>query len=145
MAAFFHKALDKLTAANLTGDVRAALLMTNTSVAGDIGAAATLDDIGTLDEYDGSGYARVALTNKSFTFSDPLDGYVWTSDPITWANLGAGTRSAAGVLLYLHVTNDTDSIPILWLDTGGFPINGNGLDFVVNPDATNGWGRVRNA
>lgn len=145
MSAFFHKALNRLNTTTLTGDIRAALLMTNTSVTGDIGAAETLDDIGTLDEYDGSGYARVALTNKTFTFSDPLDGYRWTSDPITWANLGAGTRPAAGVLLYLHVNDDTDSVPILWLDTGGFPINGNGLDFVVTPDATDGWGRVRNA
>ena len=39
-----------------------------------------------------------------------------------WTDLGAGDRDIVGVLLYKHVTDDTDSVPIAFLDGGDFPL-----------------------
>lgn len=145
MSAWFHKQLNRLNATTLTGDVRAALLMTNTTVEDDLDTAEFMDEIVDLDEYDGTNYARVALTGEAFAFVGSLNGYRFTSDPVVFDDLGVGTRQAAGVMFYLHVTDDSDSVPLLWLDTGGFPLDGNGLNLEIQPHAANGWAVVRNA
>lgn len=135
MASFIYTpALGLLAAATLTGDVRAALLMSNTT--GDTDEdAATISAIGTLDEYDGASYGRVALTTEAWAAVTATDRFKFSADPIVFATLGVGTRQCVGLLLYLHVTNDADSKPLMYIDGTGFPFDGNGADVTFTPHA----------
>ena len=116
-------------------DIRLALLMTNTT-------ADTEEDkefvsgFTTLDEMDGANYVRKALASEAIeTDTTNNRGEFSGTSPVTWTALGAGTRQVAGILLYKHVTNDADSIPVAWIDTGGFPITANGGDLTVTINA----------
>lgn len=120
-----------------TDDIRALIVMANTT-AGSEEDAAVLADFTTLDEYDGSGYARVALTSKSMSPDTVNDRGGFTSDPIVFPSLGIGTRAGFALIIYKHVTDDTDSIPIAYKVPAAWPFTGNGQDVTTNPHAT-GW------
>lgn len=117
-----------------TNDIRVALVMTNTT-------ADTEQDIGlmngfsVLDEMDGAAYVRKALANEIINQDDPNNRAEFDADNVTWTALGAGTRAVAGMIVYKHVTVDADSIPIMWIDTGGFPYTANGGDLTINWNA----------
>jgi hypothetical protein len=107
--------------------------MTNTTADTDQDAG-TLSAIGTLDEYDGSGYSRAALASQAVTRDDANNrAELGATSPISFgATVGAGTRSAAGALVYRHVDGTAaNDLPIAWIDTGGFPINGGGGAFQI--------------
>lgn len=114
-------------------DIRVMLCMTNTTADTDQDAG-TLSAIGTLDEYDGSGYSRAALAGQSVVRDDANNrAEITATSPISFgATVGAGTRSAAGALVYRHVDGTAaNDQPIAWIDTGGFPINGGGGPFQI--------------
>lgn len=111
-------------------DIRVALLMTNTTADTEQDNA-TIASFTTLDEYDGAGYVRKALTGEIVNQDDPNNRAEFDADDVTWTAISAGTRSAQGILLFRFVTNDADSVPIAFIDTGGFPIAGNGGDLTI--------------
>jgi hypothetical protein len=117
-----------------THDIRAALLMTNSNV-NTKEDVLTVDAI-TLDEYDGANYVRKALASETVTADNTNNLGSFTASSVVWTALGAGTRSALGVLLFRFVTNDADSVPIAFIDTGGFPIAGNGGDLTIQWSAS---------
>jgi hypothetical protein len=103
-----------------TDDVRIALAMNDAT-----NDCMTETDEDTLDaffsaagfdtvEFDGANYARQILAGKSVSteYGNDLVRLVCT-DP-TIASLGAGTYNVNGVLVYLHVTDDSDSIPLFY-------------------------------
>jgi hypothetical protein len=139
----YSPALGLLSPTTLTGDLRAMLVMSNTTADTDEDAV-FLDDIGTLDEYDGAGYARVALTTETFAVDGALDRFVLEADDITFAALSIGTRQAVGLLIFLHVTDATDSKPLFFYDGSGFPFDGNGAAMVFTPNSA-GFMYTRNA
>jgi len=114
----YNKALARMLTDFLvtSHDVRAILVMTNTTVDTEIDAIDYIDDFTTLDEMDGANYARAALANEAAAEDDTNDRGEFDADNITWTSLGAGTRAIQGVLLYEHVTNDTDSEPIAFIE-----------------------------
>lgn len=124
-------------------DFEVLIVMAN-STAGTDRNAATIDAIGTLDECDGSGYARQALTNVSVT-KDSVNyrSKVDADDPV-FASLGAGTRQNVGAVVYKKVNDDSDSIPAAYVDDGGFPSDGDGGNFTLQWHA-DGIGRSMNA
>lgn len=109
-----------------TDDIRAILVMTDSTAGGDI-TAAFIGSMGNLDEYDGANYARLALTAEAVgtTGSGPVTVDFSATSPLTWASLGAGTRANLGIVFYKHVTNDADSIPIFYHE---FSFVGTGQD-----------------
>lgn len=112
-------------------DIRLLLCMTNTTADTDQDAG-TLSAITTLDEYDGSGYARAALTSQSVVRDDANNrAEITATSPVSFgATVAAGTRQAAGALAYRHVDGTAaNDQPIAWIDTGGFPVNGGGGAF----------------
>jgi hypothetical protein len=117
-----------------SADIRLLLVMSDTTADTDEDAA-TIDAITTLDEYDGDAYVRKAFAGETVTEDDTNDRAEFSADPVTWTALGVGTRQAVGMVIFLFVTNDTDSIPIAYVDTGGFPFDGNGLDVLMTPNA----------
>lgn len=112
---------------DLTGDIRALLVMTNTTADTDEDAQ-TISGITTLDELDGAGYGRKALTSEAVAADTANDRGEFTASDITFPNVSAGTRAVQAMVLYLHVTNDTDSIPIAYIDTA------TGVTFNITPN-----------
>lgn len=121
-----------------TADLRILLVMTNTSLstAGQEDIA-TLGAATTLDEYDGSGYttAGAALATKVVTLDNANNRAFLDADDLTFAALGAGTRSCKAAILYKFVTNVGASLPIAYIDTGGFPFAGNGSNVTLQWNA----------
>lgn len=100
----------------LTDDLRAILVMSSTTVDTENDGIAFLADFTTLDEFDGANNERKVLAGRAVVLDDGIDGAKFDFDDITWTALGAGARQIQSMLLYKHVTNDTDSVPIAFLD-----------------------------
>jgi len=116
-----------------THDIRAILVMTNTTC--DTEEDKTfIDQFTTLDEMDGAGYSRVALTSEAVANDDANNRGEFTADAITFTAVSAGTRQVAGLVLYRFVTNDTDSIPIAFIDDSA-PYTPGGGNIVYTPNA----------
>ena len=115
-------------------DIRLMLVMTNTTADTEADKV-FVGDFTTLDEMDGANYVRKALANEAVAADEANDRGEFTADPVTWTALGAGTRNVQGAILFRFVTNDADSIPIAWIDSGGFPFTGTGIDVTFTPNA----------
>lgn len=116
-------------------DIRVAILMTTTTAGNDDANrdATTISGFTTLGEYNGSGYVRKAFTSEAVAADNPNNRGEFDGEDLTWTALGAGTNSATALLLYKHVTDDTDSIPIAYIDVTDFA--GNGGDVTVQWNA----------
>jgi hypothetical protein len=118
-----------------THDMRVALVMTDSTAATNRNAA-TLSAL-TLDEYNGTGYVRKALAGEIATADTTNARGKFDADDFTWASLGAATKQAIGMLLYRHVDGTAaNDVPVGYINTGGFPFNGNGGNVAVtwNPE-----------
>jgi len=103
-----------------TDDIRARLVMTNTTCDTEVDVIATLSDYTTIDPADATGYADVALT-ESTAVVDASDYAKFDAADISFTGLGGdATRAYQGVLLYKYVdgTNAND-IPVAFVDFGG--------------------------
>jgi hypothetical protein len=118
-----------------TLDVRAILVMSNTTADTDQDAA-TISAIGTLDEYDGSGYSRPDLGVSTITQDDTNNRSEIDFGDFTFgATVAAGTRQAVGMIYYVEIGADSSDWPIAYIDTGGFPFDGNGNAVTVSVNA----------
>lgn len=125
-----------------TATLMVILCMANTTAKNEGSAgrdAATVSAI-TLDEYDGSGYTagfagRPTLAGGTVIEDAAGNRAAFDANDLTIANLGAGTRNCIGVLIAIKKTSDTDSVPLAWIDEGGFPFNGTGESkkFQISP------------
>lgn len=107
-------------------DIRVMIVSTDTTV--DTEEDTTfIDQFTTLDEFDGANYVRKTLANLVVTKDDANDRAEFSADNVVWSSLGSGTRSAAGLLIYKFVSDDTDSIPIMFIDDSA-PFTPNGGD-----------------
>jgi len=106
-------------------DVRILLAMTNTTLDTEQDDE-FVGDTTTLDEYDGANYARQNLGTQAVTDDAGNNRAEFDADNSQFANLGVGTRQAAGIVVFIFVTNDADSFLVCWIDSGGFPFDGNG-------------------
>jgi hypothetical protein len=112
-------------------DMRVLLVMTNTTADTDEDAT-TIGGIGTLDEFDGTGYSAgvggQTLDNEAVAADNPNDRGEFDADDETFSGLGNGTRQIAAGLLLKWITNQASSMPVAYIDTGGFPLDPNGGD-----------------
>ena len=102
-----------------TKDLRARLVMTNTTCDTEIDAIDNLSDYSTIDVGDATGYADVALTGETVTVNDTDNrGDLDTSSDIVFTGLsGDATRDYQGVLLYEYVDGtDANDIPMWYTD-----------------------------
>lgn len=123
-----------------TDDIRLIYCMTNTTATVDDGTgrdAATISAI-TLDEFDGGGshppsFAnREALANELVREETAQNRSEFDADDHTVTSIPAGSRNIQGIIVYQHKTSDADSVPLLWIDTGGFPFTANGGNLVMS-------------
>lgn len=139
MADFWYTpAKQKLAKGDLdfdTLDVRAILCMSNTTADTDQDAA-TISAIGTLDEYDGSGYSRIdfagAAVNQDAANNRAEIDY---SDGSFGTTVAAGTRQWVGIIYYQHVDGTAaNDIPIAWKDLTAANGNGGAVNLTVNAE-----------
>lgn len=133
MSFYYTRALAKFMSGDIvlsTQDIRVLIVMTNTTCDSEEDTE-FISGFTTLDEMDGANYVRKALANEAVVADLPNDRGEFYADDVVWSQLGAGTRQMAGIVVYKHVTGDGDSIPIAYIDDGGFPLAANGLDFTA--------------
>ncbi len=112
-------------------DIRVALCKEDTT-ADTEEETALMNAFSTLGEYDGANYVRKALATEAVNIDAAQDRAEFDADDVTWTALGAGATAVEGALVYKHVTNDTDSIPLFFITTGGIDgFQGNGSDFTI--------------
>lgn len=119
-----------------TDDLRVLLVMTNTT-ADTERAATTIGGFTTRDEFDGSGYSAggQAIAGRSLSVNGTSHRTEVPATANTFPTLGAGTRAIQGALIYKFVTSVALSIPIAWIDTGGFPVTASGADLTITWNA----------
>jgi hypothetical protein len=79
---------------------------------------------------NGTNYVRKQLT-EAVNEDLANDRAEFDAADVTWTALGAGTRSMAGAVIFKFVTNDADSIPLIYIDSGGFPKAASGGDVTL--------------
>lgn len=115
-----------------TDDMRLFACMTNTTFDTDIDT----DNTGsyTLDEMDGTNYARVTLANEAVNTDDTNDRGEFDADDVSWTSLGNGTRQMQGVGIHEFITNDAGSFPLCWVEFSG-TINPGGSNMTITWNA----------
>lgn len=114
-----------------SADLRMLLVMTATTADTEEDAA-TLDDFSDLDEMDGSGYARVALTSEAVNENTTDDRAEADADDVTFPLLGAGTTNVQAAIIYEHVDGTAaNDRPLFYFDSG-FPLSPTGQNVNVN-------------
>lgn len=136
---FFNTFCEKLINADIdleTSDIRCLLTMDDAT-----NDCMTETDVNFLDqffsaagittvEFDGTGHVRTALANKAVTLDLSSDLAKMTADNVVMSALSAGLYNVNGVLLYVHVTTDADSYPILYRKYAPQQVP-NGSDFTI--------------
>ena len=138
MSFTYTHALAELLRGNIdlvNDDIRVLLAMEATTMDTEEDVA-TISAFSTPDFYDGTNNARKALANEAVSEDAATDRGEFVADPVTWTALGAGTTPVEGALVYKHITDDTDHIPLFWITTGGIDgFQGNGSDFTIEWNA----------
>jgi|SRR5688572_3980037 len=118
-----------------TQDMRIMLVMTNTTADTDQDAE-FIASITTLDQMDGANYTAggVALASEAVNEDAANNRAEFDAADTVFANLGAGTRNVAGIVLYRFVTNNADSPVIAYIDSG-FPYTANGATLTIQWNA----------
>lgn len=99
-----------------TNDMRAALLMTNTTADTEANIQ-LMNAYSTLDECNATGYARLALASEAVNVDTSNNRAEFDATDLSFTGLsGDASRAIQGVLIYKHVTNDTDSLPVVFVD-----------------------------
>lgn len=95
-----------------------------------------VSDITTLDEYDGTNYARKAYASEAVAADNTNNRGEFDAADVQYATLGAGTRQAQARVIYKHVGADSSNLLIAFVDSGGFPFTGNGgnVDVTMNAE-----------
>ncbi len=98
-------------------DIRAILLMANTSAGSENDGKVYVSDLTTLDECNAGGYSRQALANKVVNKDDANDRAAFDADDVVFASLGGdAARNHVGVLLYKHVGADSANPLIAYIE-----------------------------
>lgn len=101
-----------------TDDIRARLVMTNTTCDTEIDAISNISNYTTVDVADATGYADVALDTETVTANDTDDRADFdTATDIVFSGLGGdATRDYQGILLYKYVDGtDANDIPLAFV------------------------------
>ena len=141
-SAVYHNTLKLMMDGSIdlgSDDIRTALVMTNTTCDTNLDAAFLADF--TLDECDSTGYSRFDHTTLA-TADDDTNDWAWADlDDAVFTMGGDSTRAIQGALVYKHVTNDSDSIPIAFLQFSS-NYTDNGAELTVLWNAA-GWLQAR--
>lgn len=97
---------------DLEGDTLKAVLVGSLSTVPTEPNAETVSDFTTLDEFDGTGYSRTALTGLAISTNTSGQRVQLAANSVSFGVLGAGSRAATGVLIVKHVNGGGADIPL---------------------------------
>lgn len=117
----YNSALQLMAAGSMalaTADIRARLVMTDTSCDTQNGTIAYLSEFGTIDPSDATGYADVALTGLVVNLDSGNNRAEFDATNVAFTGLsGDATRDYQGVLLYQCIgTADAADKPLAFID-----------------------------
>ena len=115
------------------GDIKALLVMSNTTADTDT-TAATISGFGTLDEFDGAGYARLLLTTRLVSLDSLNARAEFHAADLNFGARANGTRQIVGIVLFFDLGADANNIPLFYFDIGS-SINPGGLTLIFPVDA----------
>jgi len=120
-------------------DIRARLVMINTTCDTENDAIVTISNYTTPDKSDASGYADQALGSKAVTKIDATDRSKFSSASVVFSGLGGNaTRNYQGILLYKYVSGvDAGDLALAYIDFTT-PIPKEATQVTV-PCPTDGW------
>lgn len=110
-----------------TDDIRSLLLTGSLTINPDHATVAAV--LAANTEASDASYARVACTGEAVTQNDTDNRAEFDINDLDYGALDNETPTA--VLIYQHVTNDSDSVPISIHDTG-FGAAANGAGYVIS-------------
>lgn len=116
-----------------TDDIRILLVMTSTTADTNTDAL-TISGFTTLDEFNGAGYARQALTNEAVNADVANARAEFDADDCAFGALSNGTRQITGLVMYKFVVDDTQSIPIAYMNFTNFNPGGGALTLEWNAE-----------
>lgn len=103
----YNEALRAIAAGEIdldAADIRARLVMANTTAGTENDGVVVLSDITTIDACDATDYVDVALEDLAVNKDDANDRAEFDATDVVFAGLGGdATRTAVGVLLYVYV------------------------------------------
>jgi hypothetical protein len=125
-----------------THDIRARLVMLNTTCDTENDGKLDLADFTTIDPSDATGYADVALASEAVTINDANDrAYFSATGDLVFSGLsGNASRNYVGVLLYKYVdgTNAND-LPLAYIEFTAPVVKEATQVTVTQPAAPAGW------
>jgi hypothetical protein len=121
-----------------TDDIRAVLVMTTTTFGTDYDIN-TMSGTATPGYCDGANHDSTnghSLAAEAITEVTGATGYAkFAATNLTFTALGAGASNNVALVLFKWITAIGSSMPIAYIDTGGFPFNGNGGDVTIQWNA----------
>lgn len=119
-----------------TADIRVMLLSTNTTADTERDKT-TIAGFTTKDEFDGVGYTAngQAIAGRSLSVNAGAHRTEVPATASTWTSVSAGTRPIQGALVYLWGGSIGASVPLCFVDTGGFPLTPSGADITITWNA----------
>lgn len=145
MSFVYDYGLEYLAETNMEDRDYRLILVCEDSTADSERGAKFVDDLTDLDEYDDASYARKDLAGVAGSLDLTNHFEKITATAPVWTTLDASPTPCKGMILYVHITNDTDSRLIAYInDAPTFPFNGIGDDVTLTPSATNGILRLAN-
>lgn len=118
---------------NAPNDIRVLLLEAATDEnPDDATVQAVLARAGTT-ELTSTNYSRQALTGETTSQDDANDRAEFDAADVTFSSVSrAGSETVVAFVVYKHVTADSDSIPIAFVDSAtGLPLTPNGSDITI--------------
>jgi len=142
MTAFAYSPITELLATAAldlsSADIRVIALMSDTTADTDEDAV-NIDDITTLDEFDGVGYSELDLASITVTLVPGSDrAQVDAADGTFGATVAAGTRYITAILYYVYIDGTAaNDIPLVFDDTSPtFPLQADGGPLNISLDPT---------
>jgi hypothetical protein len=125
-----------------TEDVRVCLVMSNSTTTTEVGAT-TMAGFTTLDQYDGSGYSAggAPLIGEATSLDSTNHRAIFDANDLTFTALGVGSRPCKAAIVYCFRSTFGASIPLYYVDTGGWPFSGNGSNVTIQWNAA-GVGQI---
>ena len=138
MGFWYDKALQKRDKGQIdfsADDLRILLVGTSTTVDTErdtefISGFSTLDELTSVTNYSRKTLTSLAVSVDITNHESEID-----ADDVVWSSLGGTTDATIqAAVIYKHVTDDTDAIPLIYLDNGGASFNQttNGGDVTIN-------------
>jgi len=97
-----------------------------------------LTDVNGNEVANANGYETKGASLSSVTWAHTTGTVKWDSADVTWTASGGSIAASDGIIYDETVASPLDAVMIA-IDFDGSQTAGDGTQFIVSPDASNGW------